>query len=92
MTMNLQQGKLLRIKKKTIRNWNNSNNGKYFSVQKYRFHLMYVGREWQGMFVDARERVIKTIMFYRCLRKDMENWIDYDKTLKKSINKVKVNC
>ncbi|XP_015588331.1 mitogen-activated protein kinase kinase kinase 4 isoform X2 [Cephus cinctus] len=34
--------------------------------------MMSVGRELQGMFVEARERIVKSVAFARCLRRDIE--------------------
>ncbi|XP_043290095.1 mitogen-activated protein kinase kinase kinase 4 isoform X2 [Venturia canescens] len=39
-----------------------------------RFHLMYVSREWQGMFVEAREKVVKCVCLAKSLRRDIETF------------------
>ncbi|XP_066591714.1 mitogen-activated protein kinase kinase kinase 4 [Prorops nasuta] len=39
-----------------------------------KFHLMYVGRELQGMFVEAREKAVKIITLAKCLKRDIEKW------------------
>ncbi|KAG7211833.1 hypothetical protein KM043_011058 [Ampulex compressa] len=50
-----------------------------------RFHLMFVGREWQGMFVEAREKVVKSVHLAMCLRKDIEKWAVFDPELEESL-------
>ncbi|XP_034936815.1 mitogen-activated protein kinase kinase kinase 4 [Chelonus insularis] len=56
-----------------------------------KFQLMSLGREWQCMFVEARERILKTLNMARTLRRDTEKWCKSDElvnaieNLKKSI-------
>ncbi|XP_020281057.1 mitogen-activated protein kinase kinase kinase 4 isoform X2 [Pseudomyrmex gracilis] len=35
---------------------------------------LFVGREWQGMFVDAREKIVKSLNLAKCLKLDIEKW------------------
>lgn len=51
---------------------------------------MFLGREWQGMFVEAREKVVKSINLATCLKRDIEKWSLCDEKLKKSITLLKV--
>ncbi|XP_014469834.1 PREDICTED: mitogen-activated protein kinase kinase kinase 4 isoform X2 [Dinoponera quadriceps] len=55
----------------------------------FRFHLMFVGREWQGMFVEAREKVVKSINLAKCVKRDMEKWPDLDQELQESLTLLK---
>ncbi|KAL2737822.1 mitogen-activated protein kinase kinase kinase 4 isoform X2 [Vespula squamosa] len=50
-----------------------------------KFHLMYVGREWQGMFVEAREKVVKTVTLAKCLKRDIEKWPALNNELEESL-------
>ncbi|CAK9829559.1 Mitogen-activated protein kinase kinase kinase 4 [Anthophora retusa] len=54
-----------------------------------RFQLMFVGREWQGMFVEAREKVVKSVTLAKCLKRDIEKWSVFDKELEESLNVLK---
>lgn len=51
---------------------------------------MFVRREWQGMFVEAREKVVKGVMLAKCLKRDIVNWAISDKELEKSLTSLKV--
>lgn len=51
-----------------------STGGKEEEETLSRFHLMYVGREWQGMFVEAREKVVKCVCLAKMLRRDIETF------------------
>lgn len=55
-----------------------------------RFHLMFVGREWQGMFVEAREKIVKSINLAKCLKRDIEKWPVSNHELEESLKLVKV--
>ncbi|XP_025161131.1 mitogen-activated protein kinase kinase kinase 4 isoform X1 [Harpegnathos saltator] len=55
----------------------------------FRFHLMFVGREWQGMFVEAREKVVKSINLAKCVERDMEKWPALDQELQESLTSLK---
>ncbi|XP_043681622.1 mitogen-activated protein kinase kinase kinase 4 [Vespula pensylvanica] len=50
-----------------------------------KFHLMYVGREWQGMFVEAREKVVKSVTLAKCLKRDIEKWPALNNELEESL-------
>ncbi|XP_011688752.1 PREDICTED: mitogen-activated protein kinase kinase kinase 4 [Wasmannia auropunctata] len=54
-----------------------------------KFHLMCVGREWQGMFVEAREKIVKSINLAKCLKRDIEKWPVSDQELEESLKLVK---
>ncbi|XP_050476898.1 mitogen-activated protein kinase kinase kinase 4 [Bombus huntii] len=54
-----------------------------------RFQRMFVRREWQGMFVEAREKVVKGVMLAKCLKRDIVNWSIFDKELEKSLTSLK---
>ncbi|KOC71052.1 Mitogen-activated protein kinase kinase kinase 4, partial [Habropoda laboriosa] len=54
-----------------------------------RFQLMFVGREWQGMFVEVREKVVKSVTLVKCLKRDIEKWSVFNKELEKSLNTLK---
>ncbi|XP_063987040.1 mitogen-activated protein kinase kinase kinase 4 isoform X3 [Diachasmimorpha longicaudata] len=45
-------------------------------VSVIKLHLMSVGREWQGMFVEAREKITKCLTFAKSLKKDISQWPD----------------
>ena len=55
-----------------------------------RFHLMSVGREWQGMFVEAHDKVIKSVNLAKSLRREIEMWPYSDDNLKIYILDLKV--
>lgn len=57
---------------------------------EFRFHMMFVGREWQGMFVEAREKVVKSVNLVKCLKRDIEKWTIFDPELMKSLIPLKV--
>lgn len=54
-----------------------------------RFHLMYVGREWQGMFVEAREKVVKSVCLAKSLRRDIELFPLKDAELDRAVDDLK---
>ncbi|XP_076227046.1 mitogen-activated protein kinase kinase kinase 4 isoform X3 [Nomia melanderi] len=54
-----------------------------------KFQLMYVGREWQGMFVEAREKVVKSVSLARCLQRDIEKWPVFNEKLEESLATLK---
>ncbi|KAL0100391.1 hypothetical protein PUN28_019625 [Cardiocondyla obscurior] len=54
-----------------------------------RFHLMFVGREWQGMFVESREKIVKSINLAKCLKRDIEKWPVCDQELEESLKILK---
>ncbi|XP_076648503.1 mitogen-activated protein kinase kinase kinase 4 isoform X2 [Halictus rubicundus] len=54
-----------------------------------KFQLMYVGREWQGMFVEAREKSVKSVTLARCLQRDIEKWPVFNKKLEESLTVLK---
>lgn len=51
---------------------------------------MFVGREWQGMFVEAREKVVKSVTIAKCLKRDIEKWSVFKKELDESLINLKV--
>ena len=51
---------------------------------------MSVGREWQGMFVEAREKVVKSVNLAKCVRREIEQWPDFNDDLKTCIVELKV--
>ncbi|KAL6427708.1 hypothetical protein ACFW04_008865 [Cataglyphis niger] len=53
-----------------------------------KFHL-FVGREWQGMFVEAREKIVKSINLAKCLKRDIEKWPVDDQMLEESLKLLK---
>ncbi|KAM0725576.1 Mitogen-activated protein kinase kinase kinase 4 [Formica fusca] len=55
---------------------------------QFRFHL-FVGREWQGMFVEAREKIVKSINLAKCLKRDIEKWSVDDQKLEESLKLLK---
>jgi len=55
-----------------------------------RFHLMFVGREWQGMFVETREKILKSINLAKCLKCDIDKWPVSDRELEESLKMLKV--
>lgn len=55
-----------------------------------RLHQMNVGREWQGMFVESREKIVKSINLAKCLKRDIEKWPVCDQELEKSLKLLKV--
>jgi len=55
-----------------------------------RFHLMLVGREWQGMFVETREKILKSINLAKCLKCDIDKWPVSDQELEVSLRLLKV--
>lgn len=61
----------------------------FHSDTQFKFHLMFVGREWQGMFVEAREKVVKSINLAKCIRRDIETWPIFDE-LQESWTSLKV--
>ncbi|KAI4498829.1 hypothetical protein M0802_006004 [Mischocyttarus mexicanus] len=54
-----------------------------------KFHLMYVGREWQGMFVEAREKVVKSVTLAKCLKRDIEKWPGLNNELEEALIELK---
>ncbi|TGZ50963.1 Mitogen-activated protein kinase kinase kinase 4 [Temnothorax longispinosus] len=54
-----------------------------------KFHLMFVGREWQGMFVETREKIVKSINLAKCLKHDIEKWPVSDQELEESLKLLK---
>lgn len=55
-----------------------------------RFQRMFVGREWQGMFVEAREKVVKGVTIAKCLKCDIKKWSTFNMELEKSLTDLKV--
>lgn len=51
---------------------------------------MSVGREWQGMFVKARDNVVKSVNLAKCVRREIENWPEFNDDLKSCIVSLKV--
>lgn len=51
---------------------------------------MFVGREWQGMFVEAREKVVKSINLAKFVKRDMEKWPALDQELQESLTSLQV--
>lgn len=51
---------------------------------------MFVGREWQGMFVEARGKVVKSINLAKCVKRDIEKWPALDQELQESLTSLKV--
>lgn len=43
-------------------------------ISEIKLHLMSVGREWQGMFVEGRERITKCLAFAKALKSDFSQW------------------
>lgn len=56
----------------------------------FRFHMMFVGREWQGMFVETREKIVKSINLAKCLKCAIEKWPVSDQELEESLKLLKV--
>lgn len=56
----------------------------------FRLQVIFVGREWQGMFVEAREKVVKSVTLARCLQRDIEKWPVFNKVLEESLFVLKV--
>ncbi|XP_076291139.1 mitogen-activated protein kinase kinase kinase 4 isoform X2 [Lasioglossum baleicum] len=54
-----------------------------------KFQWMYLGREWQGMFVEAREKSVKSVTLARCLQRDIEKWPVFNKKLEESLTALK---
>ncbi|XP_029049394.1 mitogen-activated protein kinase kinase kinase 4 [Osmia bicornis bicornis] len=54
-----------------------------------KFHFMFVGREWQGMFVESREKLVKSVTLARCLKRDIEKWAFFNKDLEESLTILK---
>ncbi|KAL6259477.1 hypothetical protein P5V15_009396 [Pogonomyrmex californicus] len=54
-----------------------------------KFHLMCIGREWQGMFVEAREKIVKSINLAKCLKRDIEKWPVSNQELEESLKLLK---
>ncbi|XP_012137169.1 mitogen-activated protein kinase kinase kinase 4 isoform X2 [Megachile rotundata] len=54
-----------------------------------KYHFMFVGREWQGMFVEAREKVVKSVTLARCLKRDIEKWSVFEEELEESLKMLK---
>lgn len=54
-----------------------------------RFQRMFIGREWQGMFVEAREKVVKGVTLAKCLKCNIESWSTFNKELEKSLTVLK---
>ena len=54
-----------------------------------KFHLMSVGREWQGMFVEAREKVLKSVCLAKSLRHDIEAFPLEDDDLDRAVDALK---
>ncbi|XP_076665905.1 mitogen-activated protein kinase kinase kinase 4 [Andrena cerasifolii] len=50
-----------------------------------KLQVMFVGREWQGMFVEAREKVVKSVVLARCLKRDIEKWPVFTTELDESL-------
>lgn len=56
----------------------------------FRFQVIFVGREWQAMFVEAREKVVKSIVLARCLKRDIEKWLVFNQELEEALITLKV--
>ncbi|XP_018398321.1 PREDICTED: mitogen-activated protein kinase kinase kinase 4 [Cyphomyrmex costatus] len=54
-----------------------------------KLHQMNVGREWQGMFVESREKIVKSINLAKCLKRDIEEWPVCDQELEESLKLLK---
>ncbi|OAD46904.1 Mitogen-activated protein kinase kinase kinase 4, partial [Eufriesea mexicana] len=54
-----------------------------------RFQRMFVGREWQGMFVEAREKIVKGVTIAKCLKCDIKKWSTFNMELEKSLTALK---
>ncbi|KAG5339661.1 M3K4 kinase, partial [Acromyrmex charruanus] len=54
-----------------------------------KLHQMNVGREWQGMFVESREKIVKSINLAKCLKRDIEKWPVCDQELEESLKLLK---
>ncbi|XP_015440296.1 PREDICTED: mitogen-activated protein kinase kinase kinase 4, partial [Dufourea novaeangliae] len=54
-----------------------------------KFQLMFVGREWQGMYVEAREKAVKSVSLASCLQRDIENWPVFNKKLEEALTALK---
>ncbi|XP_012527808.1 mitogen-activated protein kinase kinase kinase 4 isoform X2 [Monomorium pharaonis] len=54
-----------------------------------KFHMMCVGREWQGMFVETREKIVKSINLAKCLKCNIEKWPVSDHELDESLKLLK---
>ncbi|XP_076636939.1 mitogen-activated protein kinase kinase kinase 4 [Colletes latitarsis] len=50
-----------------------------------KLQVIFVGREWQGMFVEAREKVVKSVSLARCLQRDIEKWPVFNEVLEGSL-------
>ncbi|XP_053977500.1 mitogen-activated protein kinase kinase kinase 4 [Hylaeus volcanicus] len=50
-----------------------------------KLQVIFVGREWQGMFVEAREKVVKSVTLARCVQRDIEKWPVFTKVLEESL-------
>lgn len=62
----------------------------FYSDICFRFQRMFIGREWQGMFVEAREKVVKGVTLAKCLKCNIESWSTFNKGLEKSLTALKV--
>lgn len=63
-----------------------------FHSDPCRLQVMFVGREWQGMFVEAREKVVKSVVLARCLKRDIEKWPVFTTELDESLIALKVKA
>ncbi|XP_006619036.1 mitogen-activated protein kinase kinase kinase 4 [Apis dorsata] len=66
----------------TTEDWNDD-------VWSNRFQRIFVEREWQGMFVEAREKIVKCIVLAKCIKRDIEKWSTFNEKLEKSLMSVK---
>ncbi|XP_057325359.1 mitogen-activated protein kinase kinase kinase 4 [Microplitis mediator] len=43
-----------------------------------RYQFMALGREWQAMFIEAREKITKSLLLTRSLKRDVDQWFPND--------------
>ncbi|OXU25184.1 hypothetical protein TSAR_011185 [Trichomalopsis sarcophagae] len=53
-------------------------------------HLISVGREWQALFDEAREKLVKIVILSKCLRNDIRTFPGYERVLKEFVNSLMV--
>ena len=51
---------------------------------------MSVGREWQSLFDEVREKVVKIVTLAKCLREDIQKFPEYNIILQESTNSLMV--
>ncbi|XP_011882090.1 PREDICTED: mitogen-activated protein kinase kinase kinase 4 isoform X2 [Vollenhovia emeryi] len=68
----------------------NANSEEQEDDEGSKFHrMMFVGREWQGMFVETREKIVKSINLAKCLKCDIQKWPVSDQELEESLKLLK---